>query len=44
LQIAAVAYLRSLDKLHDDRAARHAADQAVARSLSFAQGTNRHSA
>jgi hypothetical protein len=34
LQIAAVAYLRSLDKLHDDRAARLAADQAVARSLS----------
>jgi hypothetical protein len=34
LQIAAVAYLRSLDKLHDDRAARLAADQAVPRSLS----------
>ncbi|WOH67998.1 hypothetical protein [Bradyrhizobium sp. BWA-3-5] len=34
LQIAAVAYLRSLDKLHDDRAAKLAADQAVALSLS----------
>lgn len=34
LQIAAVAYLRNLDRLHDARAARLAADQAVARSLS----------
>jgi hypothetical protein len=34
LQIAAVAYLKSLDRLHDDRAARFAADQAVVRSLS----------
>ena len=34
LQIAAVAYLGSLDKLHDDRAARLAADQALARSPS----------
>lgn len=33
LQIAAVAYLGSLDKLHDDQAARLAADQALARSL-----------
>lgn len=37
LQVAAVAYLRSLDNLHDDRAARHAADQAVVRGLSFAR-------
>ena len=29
LQIAAVAYLKNLDKLHDDRAARAAADQAL---------------
>jgi hypothetical protein len=29
LQIAAVAYLRKLDELHDDRAARAAADQAL---------------
>jgi hypothetical protein len=29
LQIAAVAYLRNLDKLHDERAARAAADQAL---------------
>lgn len=34
LQIAAVAYLGNLDRLHDDRAARLAADQAVPRSLS----------
>ena len=34
LQIAAVAYLRSLAKLHDDRAARLAADQALVLSLS----------
>ena len=33
LQIAAVAYLRNLDKLHDDRAARAAADQALGRYL-----------
>ena len=33
LQIAAVAYLRSLDKLHDDRAARLSADQALAQCL-----------
>ena len=29
LQIAAVAYLKNLDELHDDRAARAAADQAL---------------
>src|SRR5215208_1117738 len=29
LQIAAVAYLRNLDELHDERAARAAADQAL---------------
>src|ERR1700754_2013443 len=29
LQVAAVAYLRGIDELHDDRAARLAADRAV---------------
>ncbi len=33
LQIAAVAYLKHLDKLHDDREARLAADQALAQCL-----------
>ena len=33
LQIAAVAYLRNLDQLHDDRGARLAADQALADTL-----------
>ena len=33
LQIAAVAYLRNLDKLHDDRAARLAADHTLAQCL-----------
>jgi hypothetical protein len=33
LQIAAVAYLRNLDKLHDDRAARAAADQVLRQCL-----------
>jgi hypothetical protein len=33
LQIAAVAYLKNLDKLHDDRAARAAADQALDQCL-----------
>ena len=33
LQIAAVAYLKNLDQLHDERAARLAADQTVAESL-----------
>ena len=33
LQIAAVAYLKKLDELHDDRAARLAADQALAECL-----------
>ena len=33
LQIAAVAYLKNLDKLHDDRGARVAADQALAECL-----------
>ena len=38
MQIAAVAYLRKLDELHDDRAARLAADQALAECLK----TRRH--
>ena len=33
LQIAAVAYLKNLDKLHDERDARLAADQALAECL-----------
>ncbi|WP_028169212.1 hypothetical protein [Bradyrhizobium elkanii] len=33
LQIAAVAYLKKLDELHDDRGARQAADQALAERL-----------
>ena len=33
LQIAAVAYLKKLDELHDDQGARRAADQAVAECL-----------
>ncbi len=33
LQIAAVAYLKGLDELHDDRAARLAADRALAERL-----------
>lgn len=33
LQIAAVAYLKKLDELHDDRLARFAADQALAERL-----------
>ena len=33
LQIAAVAYLKKLDELHDDRGARLAADQALADCL-----------
>jgi hypothetical protein len=33
LQIAAVAYLKKLDELHDDRRARLAADQALAEQL-----------
>jgi hypothetical protein len=33
LQVAAVAYLKNLDKLHDDRTARLAADQALAQFL-----------
>lgn len=33
LQIAAVAYLKKLDELHDDRLARLAADQTVAECL-----------
>jgi hypothetical protein len=33
LQIAAVAYLDKLDKLHDDRGARLAADQVLAECL-----------
>ena len=33
LQVAAVAYLKRLDELHDDRAARLAADQTLAECL-----------
>ena len=33
LQVAAVAYLKKLDELHDDRGARLAADQALADTL-----------
>ena len=33
LQIAAVAYLKNLDQLHDERAARLAADQTIAERL-----------
>jgi hypothetical protein len=33
LQIAAVAYLKKLDELHDDRGARLAADQALSERL-----------
>lgn len=33
LQIAAVAYLKKLDELHDERGARLAADQALAKRL-----------
>jgi hypothetical protein len=33
LQVAAVAYLKKLDELHDDRCARLAADQIVAECL-----------
>ena len=33
LQIAAVAYLRKLDELHEDQEARRAADDAVAKCL-----------
>ena len=33
LQIAAVSYLKKLDELHDDRAARLAADQTLAECL-----------
>ena len=33
LQIAAVAYLKKLDELHDERSARLAADQALAECL-----------
>jgi len=33
LQIAAVAYLKKLDELHEDRDARRAADQALATCL-----------
>ena len=33
LQVAAVAYLKKLDELHDDRSARRAADHALAECL-----------
>jgi hypothetical protein len=33
LQVAAVAYLKKLDELHDDRGARLAADQSLAECL-----------
>ncbi len=35
LQIAAVAYLKNLDELHDDQNARRAADQALTESLGY---------
>jgi hypothetical protein len=38
LQIAAVAYLRKLDELHDDQGARLAADQALAECLESRSG------
>jgi hypothetical protein len=41
LQIAAVAYLKKLDELHDDRSARLAADQALAACLE-AHGAQPH--
>ena len=44
LQIAAVAYLKKLGELHDERSARAAADQALAKcsqSRSASPGTNR---
>jgi hypothetical protein len=39
LQIAAVSYLKSLDELHDDRGARLAADQALARCVNSLAST-----
>jgi hypothetical protein len=42
LQIAAVAYLKKLDELHDDRGARLAADQALAACLESRKCTTRH--
>ena len=41
LQIAAVAYLRKLDELHDDRRARFAADQILTECL-VSRGAHRH--
>src|SRR5258707_13733526 len=38
LQIAAVAYLKNLDELHDDRGARLAADKALAGCLESRRG------
>jgi len=35
LQIAAVAYLKKLDELHNDQDARHAADQALTECLGY---------
>src|SRR5215212_3263771 len=39
LQIAAISYLKSLDELHDDRGARLAADQALAKRFIHARPT-----
>src|SRR4051812_19614469 len=41
LQIAAVTYLKSLDELHDDRSARLAADQALAKRVHSRAADNR---
>ncbi|WP_128970815.1 hypothetical protein [Bradyrhizobium tropiciagri] len=40
-QIAAVAYLKSLDEVHDERSARGAADHALAECLASRNGTTR---
>jgi len=42
LQIAAVAYLKKMDELHDDRCARLAADQALAERLESRKRKTRH--
>jgi len=42
LQIAAVAYLRKLDELHDDRSARLAADQALAVQPTLVETSHRY--
>ena len=42
LQIAAVAYLKKLDELHDDRGARLAADQALAVQPTLVETSHRY--